>query len=617
MRISAFTALLALVSSLSAFAEDAVPPNGRTAFGGEGLSRVGSALFAPRTLSISAHGGWFSASEFSVLGGAEENYSLALGAAVAPIKWLEVSVSTRSSAHFVSYEVQGSQGRSAYSAHDARGNIKAGGRLLGDTLGLAVEVGARVPPPQSGAASFSAQLSPHVRGLVSYQLKPVPVPVRLHLNAGYLWDRSATQATLADPGRRFTYDSGAFNRLQAGLGAEAHFRVAMFGLSPFLEYTLEVPLGAPEAFAAAPMRVTPGVRLFAGRGFYAQGTADIGITRRSESGVVPVPSVMGGIALGYGGSFDGARVVEKEVVREVVLKAPPTHGVLRGVVKDGASQAPLADAAIAVPGRSRVLTDSSGVFELPEVPAGPVELRADHAGYATATANATVAPGGAVDVEVLLSALPPPPPAAAFLKGSVITEADKEVAATFSVPTAGIRDQAVPKGGEFRLELPAGEHTVEASAKGHLAQGRRITVAPGETLLADFVLKPMPKRTLVILKKEKIEIKKQVHFATGKAVILPDSAQLLDEVAAVILENEGITKIRIEGHTDDQGDDVTNLTLSDRRAAAVMSALIQRGVDPARLVAVGFGETTPIAPNKTPKGRASNRRVEFMIAGQQ
>jgi len=131
------------------------------------------------------------------------------------------------------------------------------------------------------------------------------------------------------------------------------------------------------------------------------------------------------------------------------------------------------------------------------------------------------------------------------------------------------------------------------------------------------VLKAVPKQSLVVLKKDKIEIKKQVHFATGRDVILPDSAPLLDQVAAIILEHDKLKVIRVEGHTDDQGDDSFNLELSQRRANSVMRALQERGVDGARLKAIGYGETKPVADNKKPAGRALNRRVEFMIEAQE
>jgi outer membrane protein OmpA-like peptidoglycan-associated protein len=72
-------------------------------------------------------------------------------------------------------------------------------------------------------------------------------------------------------------------------------------------------------------------------------------------------------------------------------------------------------------------------------------------------------------------------------------------------------------------------------------------------------------------------------------------------------------KVRIEGHTDSTGDPARNLDLSKRRAEAVKKALVsQFGIAADRLTSEGFGDTKPIAPNDTPKGRAENRRVEFV-----
>lgn len=121
--------------------------------------------------------------------------------------------------------------------------------------------------------------------------------------------------------------------------------------------------------------------------------------------------------------------------------------------------------------------------------------------------------------------------------------------------------------------------------------------------------------SLVAVTKERIEIKKQIRFATGSAKIVgAQSEKILDEVALALSDNLQIKKVRIEGHTDSVGADSTNLKLSQSRARAVMSALIKRGIDPARMEAVGFGETRPIASNATGPGRAENRRTEFNIA---
>jgi large repetitive protein len=112
----------------------------------------------------------------------------------------------------------------------------------------------------------------------------------------------------------------------------------------------------------------------------------------------------------------------------------------------------------------------------------------------------------------------------------------------------------------------------------------------------------------------KLEILDIVYFATDAAIIQPQSFAILDEVARVANIHTEITKLRIEGHTDDQGNDAYNKSLSQRRADAVRTYLIQKGVAAGRLEAMGFGEEQPKVDNGTPEGRATNRRVEFIIS---
>ena len=130
--------------------------------------------------------------------------------------------------------------------------------------------------------------------------------------------------------------------------------------------------------------------------------------------------------------------------------------------------------------------------------------------------------------------------------------------------------------------------------------------------------KGCPKKyALVTVTKEKIEIKKQIKFATGSSKIVgAESQAILRDVAQALKDNQQIKKVRIEGHTDSVGDDVMNLKLSQDRANSVRTALLALGIDPARMEAVGFGETKPIASNSTASGRQENRRTEFNIVEQ-
>ena len=72
-------------------------------------------------------------------------------------------------------------------------------------------------------------------------------------------------------------------------------------------------------------------------------------------------------------------------------------------------------------------------------------------------------------------------------------------------------------------------------------------------------------------------------------------------------------KIQIDGHTDDQGDDAKNMTLSENRAKSVNDYLISKGVSASSTSSAGYGETKPVGENKTSAGRAKNRRVEMTV----
>lgn len=120
-------------------------------------------------------------------------------------------------------------------------------------------------------------------------------------------------------------------------------------------------------------------------------------------------------------------------------------------------------------------------------------------------------------------------------------------------------------------------------------------------------------KALVQLTVKKLVILDKVYFDTNKATIKERSFNVLDQVAATLRANKQITKLRIEGHTDSHGKDAYNMTLSQNRTQSVKQYLINKGIDADRMEAKGFGETRFIDTNKTKKGRANNRRVEFVI----
>lgn len=98
-----------------------------------------------------------------------------------------------------------------------------------------------------------------------------------------------------------------------------------------------------------------------------------------------------------------------------------------------------------------------------------------------------------------------------------------------------------------------------------------------------------------------------IHFETGKATILPDSAGTLKQIVLLLDQNPDL-RLRVEGHTDNQGNAAANQALSEKRAEAVVAWLTSHGVAAARLGAKGFGQTEPVADNSSEEGRAKNPR---------
>lgn len=121
---------------------------------------------------------------------------------------------------------------------------------------------------------------------------------------------------------------------------------------------------------------------------------------------------------------------------------------------------------------------------------------------------------------------------------------------------------------------------------------------------------PPPTATLA---GEKIDLSETVQFETDSAVLVERSKQLLDDVARELKDHPEVKKVLIEGHTDAVASKKHNMKLSQDRVASVRAYLVSKGIPAKRLQTKAFGETRPIASNKTEEGRAKNRRVDFKV----
>ena len=103
-----------------------------------------------------------------------------------------------------------------------------------------------------------------------------------------------------------------------------------------------------------------------------------------------------------------------------------------------------------------------------------------------------------------------------------------------------------------------------------------------------------------------------LEFEFGKYDVKPESKILLEQIANAMKNNHKLV-IQINGHTDDIGDDVSNMQLSEKRAKAVLHELVMMGISNRRLRFAGFGKSKPLAPNDSEENRRKNRRTEFVV----
>jgi len=165
-----------------------------------------------------------------------------------------------------------------------------------------------------------------------------------------------------------------------------------------------------------------------------------------------------------------------------------------------------------------------------------------------------------------------------------------------------------PEKGIFKAELPTGTYNINVFTEGYLPKTFPIEIRDGETTVKNIQL-------IEKLEEKKKLVLRGINFSSGKSTILPEGYAILDQVVEVLKANKDV-KVEISGHTDAVGSASYNQRLSEARAQSVRQYLIEHGLDASRLVARGYGESKPIAPNTTREGRAQNRRIEFTVISQ-
>ena len=165
--------------------------------------------------------------------------------------------------------------------------------------------------------------------------------------------------------------------------------------------------------------------------------------------------------------------------------------------------------------------------------------------------------------------------------------------------------------GNYFITLPVGkDYAFNVNRKGYLFYSDNFLLAsraPDSVYEKNIVLQPIEANASIVLK--------NIFFDVNKFELKPQSQAELDGLVQLLNDNPSL-KIEISGHTDNVGKPADNLLLSNNRAKAVISYLAGKNIAPQRLTASGYGETRPIADNRSEEGRAMNRRTELKVISQ-
>lgn len=553
--------------------------------------------------------------------------------AFSPFEWGEVFMSVNSAANRNAREQPGRQDAEAiFALGDVDFGIKGAYRIKKYGIGIGGQVGVGL---LSGSDRLlTSGVNAWFDGLFALDLRYLTkkqFPFRFTTNIGWMYDSSLKIAPFGrisdDVSREVTrFALGAnHSRLRMKYAIDFPLRFGkerQFGLDPILEWNWDLSTQQEDAFGRNDAQPSPlprssqwltlGLRANVVSGLHLEAAADIGMVSPSFEFGPPVPPWQ--VILGLGWSFDPNPVI-KEV--EVPTEAPPpapapavVEGRIVGTVVDP-SGAPIPDARVMFPGltTTTILTDANGSFTSFRFPAGQVPVQVILDGQVVAESTADIANGQDTSVTIQLQAMPTPP--SGVVQGTVTDAAGAAVQFSMRVVGQGV-DQSFDStpGGLIALQLPAGQYSATITAAGYKTKNTSFTVPAGAELQVSETLeldKP-PETPKVSGSKKGIRLKGGIKY-DGEDVS-SRSHELLDQLATFLNAHPEFKLIQINVHTDNEGNPGRR---SQARADAVKDYLVGKGVSSSRIVAKGHGDSSPVAVNLTPQGRAKNNRTSISV----
>ncbi len=465
---------------------------------------------------------------------------------------------------------------------------------------------------------------------------------------------------------RFGLGINRVDFFQVALGAEYVHPV----VRPFLEWTLDAPLNrqsytcniddaalqgdyclkVKQGIGIAPSRLTLGARLFPweGRGLSVLGAIDIGTSGTSTFIDETAPELPWNLWFGLAYAVDTEPpkpVIQQVEAKTAPVAAPRTEYFIQGTVFEKGTDQTVPNPEARYDGRplTGMIGDANGRFRSASLTPGTYTLAVSAQGYRDGQCTITIqpaaptplpaAPGTPALPQPITPGAPPPQqgevvvpvrceleslPKLGAIAGSLLDGETNQAVANARIRATDRKNRELELPGDasgaFRItNIPPGRIKLAIDAPGYFQTATELDVKALEELQTRIVLNKRPVQPNVLVQGNEVKLRKQVHFETDSAAILPDSMALLEEIADVLKSRTEIRTIEVQGHTDNTGTPPHNLRLSQDRAQAVVDALLRLGVDPGRLSAKGYGQEKPVGPNTTEPLRARNRRVQLMI----